>query len=198
MNEKLEFSEIHYSELKNGAKGVALGEEEVFLEVTKRRGAWKLRLVDLAADRLVTAWLVLKDLEDLRSVYKAKPLRNCLKHWSNFDEIIEKILIELQGHESEWMKEDDGEQGNSVENVTVNHEVKQRSLELLKDPLLLCTISTALHEDLGLVGETKKRTSNILDNDNLQTGKPCEPEIQQPRKHRQDHYRYTYGSTFST
>jgi len=147
--------EISYSELKNGSKGIALGEEDWFLEVS-HKDAWKLRLVDLAADELLTAWATIHDLEDLRSAWRTKAIRERLKQrWENYSNIVENILIELQEQESEWVKEENGEQESLVENVAVNPEVRQRALELLKDPLLLCRISKVLHEDLGLVGETK-------------------------------------------
>ena len=134
--------------MKNGAKGIALGVEELFLEVVRKGKAWKLRLIDLAADRLLTAWTTIHDLEDLRSTYKAKAIR---AHLSN--QTIERVLIELQEHEGEW-SDHDGETAETEKEET-SPEIVQYAQELLENPKLLYQIKKSMDE--WIVSENRSK-----------------------------------------
>jgi hypothetical protein len=113
----LGMSEIRFAELKNGDKGVALGEDDWFLQVNRENGLWKFRLLDLAANEALTAWISLKESEQLRFSTRAKPIRERLKQrWSNVSQIIEGILINLQeneGWDSVFNNEDEEGEENS-------------------------------------------------------------------------------------
>lgn len=102
---KLELSDIQYSELKNNAKGVMLGEEQLFLEVKRKGKLWQLRLRDMFTNDNLTAWISVLSLEDLRQSRRCSSIRHKLKQqWSNYVDVIEKILIELEAHKEEWKK----------------------------------------------------------------------------------------------
>jgi predicted transcriptional regulator len=148
---KADLSEIRYSELKNGAKGIALGQEDRFIEVIRKSKAWKLRIVDLAADRLLTAWTTIHDLEDLRSGYKAKAIR---AHLSN--QTIERALIELQEHEGEWNEHE----GDTAETEEASPEIIQYAEELLKDPKMLYRVKKSL--DKWVVSEDRSKLLQFI------------------------------------
>jgi hypothetical protein len=103
---------VRFSKLRNGPKGIAIGEEDYFLITEKGRdGKWRVQLYDLVGNRPLTAWVSFYDFEDLR---KKKIIKDTLKqHWEGSDQIIERVLIELQGNISKW-GESDEEEGQQV------------------------------------------------------------------------------------
>lgn len=98
----LDLAQVSFGLLKNGAKGVAIGEEELFLDVERRNGKWRLRIEDLQENRFLTAWVTLADIEDLRVSRRAKCIRDALKRWRNSSAILETIIMEIQAHENQW------------------------------------------------------------------------------------------------
>ena len=103
--------EVSFSELKNGAKGVSIGEEDIFIQVTKKKKLWKLKVQDMFSNDPLTGWVKLLDFGDLRHSRRAKPIRDILKnHWSKqVGKIVEQIIIQIEGHKSEWQTKKKGQ-----------------------------------------------------------------------------------------
>jgi predicted transcriptional regulator len=134
MATELKRDEVTYSELKSGIKGIGLGEEFLFLQVERKRKLRRLRLMDLFSGDYLTGYVKLIDLEDLRHSRRGKPIRDELKaHWQNVDEIIEKILIEIESHEEEWRNKKRKET-TSEEKVDFDESIVEKAWNLLRDP----------------------------------------------------------------
>lgn len=119
MTGKLELSEVTYGERGNNVKGVMLGQEELFLEVRRKGKLWQLRLQDLftgeSGPRQLTAWFSFLRLEDLRRSPKYKTLRDKLKGLTNHgDDVIEKVLIEIENHKEEWIVKEKPKDGQNA------------------------------------------------------------------------------------
>lgn len=128
----LDLREIHYSELKTNIRGVMLGEEELFLEITKKRKLWKLKLRDMFTQESLTAWVKLLDLEDLRRS-RGKPIRGKLQtRWQNIAEITERILIEIEENRNEWEKKSTSTEVDSKQQFT--EDIMEEAWNLLRDP----------------------------------------------------------------
>jgi hypothetical protein len=99
-------------------------------------------------------------ISSLDSLTNRKALAKSLNlEEDNVHQLAAKILEEHSPSSNKTVEHTDSSEAREVE---VNAEVKQRAIELLKDPLLLCRISKALHEQLGLVGETKNALLTYL------------------------------------
>ncbi len=105
---ELDLKDVCYSKLDRGIEGVSLGQEELFLEIARQEGKWRLRVLKLFSEKVeqVTAWVTLLNLETLRSSSNAKPIRETLKEkWENSSKILEKIIIQIENHVDQLEKE---------------------------------------------------------------------------------------------
>jgi len=152
---KLDLSEIKYSELKGGTKGISITDDSLFLEVKKERKKWCLRLVDLYGEYTpLTGWVKLSEIGDLRRI-RGKPIKDALEQWINVNNILERILAVIDEHEEAWSPKDVEEEAEPQfsEDVEGNIEVEvsriveaENQLEALKP-----------HLDNVLVGEDKEK-----------------------------------------
>lgn len=76
---------------------------------------WLLQLIDLSSNDRLTGTVKLLDLGDLRHSRRAKPIREKLKtRWSNTDNIIEKVLIEIENRKEEWATKEKPEEARGA------------------------------------------------------------------------------------
>jgi len=97
--------DVAFSELKNGVKGVAIGEENLFLIVEGAKRGLRLKLIDLWSEaEPLTGWMSLSKVEALRTVAQANPLRRELqrRYGANAQTVLEKVIIALEENEPEW------------------------------------------------------------------------------------------------
>ena len=97
--------DVHYSPLKSGQKGVAIGPEELFLSVDRDGEKWSFRLLDLLDEPgILTSWITLKDPEHLLTSNRAKPLRDWVARWhhENVGRILDQVIREIQCQADEW------------------------------------------------------------------------------------------------
>lgn len=101
--------EVSFSELKNSAKGISIGEEDIFIQITKKKKLWQLKVQDMFSNDVLTGWVKLLDFGDLRHSRRAKPIREVLKkRWpKHFSKIVEQVIIQIEGHKSEWQAKKD-------------------------------------------------------------------------------------------
>jgi hypothetical protein len=164
--------EVAFSQLKDGVKGVAIGEEELFLEVERLGKTMRLRLYDIFDEmQSLTGWFTIRSPEHLRFLPQTKPLRAILedKYGSQANLLLEAIIGTIQDHAEEWpLKEPENKAEGEIESkgppieVEVDAETVKRAEELLRDPLLLCKVVDVLHGELGLVGETRNALLTYL------------------------------------
>jgi len=103
--------EVSFSELKNGSKGISIGEEDIFIQITKKKKLWKLKVQDIFSNDDLTGWVKLLDFGDLRHSQRAKVIRNLLKNrWpKHISKIVEQIIIQVEEYESEWQTKKDSQ-----------------------------------------------------------------------------------------
>jgi predicted transcriptional regulator len=104
-NKDQELPNVAFSQLKNGLKGVALGEEDLFVAVEQAKKGLRLKLIDLWGDQEpLTGWMSLSKVEDLRIAAAANPLRRELRqrYHVKAPEVLEKLIITLQENEAKW------------------------------------------------------------------------------------------------
>jgi len=89
---------IEYSELKDGRKGVGIGEESLFLEInfSCKWKRWGFRLWDMRERHYISEWVNLKSPEKLKRNRKAKPIRDVL------GDDLKRVVAAIQQHEERW------------------------------------------------------------------------------------------------
>ena len=159
-NSDLNLPAVKFSCLKDGSKGVAIGEEDWWIYVERNQSHWRFRLYDLNDPEYMdplTPWLRLKDPQELLVKREAKILRKYFEErWGkeNVLKILGKVVSVLQDSGEEFsspeMDKEDSEfvSENLDGNVRDDPEIQQRALELLKDPTLLWRINKALDSQL--------------------------------------------------
>jgi len=116
---RLSRSEVAYSELKDGRKGVSLAEGNYFLHVW-RKGKWHFKLYDSDCQQALTGTFTLKSIEGLKTSPKATGFRSYIRHnWSNPHEIVEWIIAEIEEHLDEWLEP-------QLKNVKVESQEEER------------------------------------------------------------------------
>jgi len=162
--------EVRVSVLRDDTKGVAIGEEHLFLTVKRTSQRWKVKLYDLhGGKQALTAWITVQDIEDLRVVKAAKALRDHLKreYGDNWSIVLEMVISVVQDNPDEWKPEEGseaekeetkGESGHQAKEV--DPEIVKEAQELLRDPALLYHINKAL--DSRLCGEYENRLVMVL------------------------------------
>lgn len=157
--EDLGLSEIKFSQVDN-RKGVAIGEEYWFLEVSRKGRTWRLRLVDIFGEQYqpLTAWVKVLHFGDLRRT-RGKPIRSQLKTWKNSQDILERVLIILQDNRERWFETEEDEE--SEERVELSDYVENQIEAELDRIRQASNKLDALepHFDNILVGETKTKKS---------------------------------------
>ena len=155
MSEELPLSEVSFTELKGNRKGVTLGEEDLFLEVEKHGKTWKFRLVDMFADEVLTSWKGVADLEDLLYAKRTSIIRSKIKQrWSNYKEILEKILLEVENHLEAW-EEKQKEEESVKFSETVEAKIQAELNKILEAENQLEALEP--HLDNVIVGETENK-----------------------------------------
>ncbi|MDI6813840.1 MAG: hypothetical protein QMD10_09915, partial [Desulfitobacteriaceae bacterium] len=164
--------EVAYGKLKDGTKGVSIGEEEFFLAVERKGKLWRFKLFTIFGEwRALTGWMTVSDVEHLRFYTGAMPLREFLKKefGDKAPTVLERIIMTIQDEALRWQPIEASEatektaKSESDEPVReVDPAVVKQAEELLRDPLLLCRITDVLHEEIGLVGETKNALLTYL------------------------------------
>jgi len=103
--------EVSFSELKNNTRGISIGEEDIFIEITKKKKVWKLKVQDMFSNDVLTGWVKLLDFGDLRHSRRAKPIRDVLKkRWPKHStRIVEQVIIQIEGHKGEWQAKKKGQ-----------------------------------------------------------------------------------------
>ena len=127
---------IEFTELKDGAQGITIDEENLFLAVKRKGKLWKFRLIDIFGGwNPVTAWISLLDPERLRSTIAAKPLRQLLKnnYNSNAPQVLENIIGLIQDN-AEELQIKKLKQPPSDENADFNENIVEKAWNLLRDP----------------------------------------------------------------
>ncbi|MHA1632674.1 MAG: hypothetical protein ACTSXC_07725, partial [Candidatus Freyarchaeota archaeon] len=129
--------EVTYSELKDGSKGVSIGEEELFLAVKRKGERWSLRLFNMFGEQqALTGWMTVKDVEHLRGFLQARPLRERLEaeYGDRAREVLERVIMTLQDHAEKWQLEEAPEvgekQGESIQAAPDGAEARRILREL--------------------------------------------------------------------
>jgi hypothetical protein len=99
--------EITYATLKNGLRGIAVGEESYFLELEYHAESltFRARLRDIEGDgRILSTWASMNDVADLRNGRNCEGLRNVLANeFTNAKAIMEQVLVQIDVHRKQWM-----------------------------------------------------------------------------------------------
>jgi len=130
--ETLDFPSISFTVLGNGQKGIRLGLEDWFISVEKLKKKWKLRLIDLAANcEPVTGSCYIKEVDELRTNNRnTKGIRTALKRrYENYEEIIEKVIIELEENKEKFEKSEKSEKSEKQVYGLPAEEDVQKELE---------------------------------------------------------------------
>lgn len=120
------------TELKNGERGVSIGEENLFLNVEYKEPTWRFRLIDLHGGyHPRTAWIRTKDPCDLRSSFKAKILRDILKAECKDEDphVLELVIGVVQDHEQKWKppnEETEAEETYDEDVVRIANEILEK------------------------------------------------------------------------
>ena len=162
-----EVPRVYWSALRGGVEGIALGCEEYFLDVrSDGEGRLRVQLLNLMEpDRVkpVTAWIRLRQPEDLRVSRHADLFRKILKRAfrEHGDEVLERIILLLQEHaeDSNGLNEAVGEESSPLDGEVegrIDEEVKrileaQNMLEALKP-----------HLDRVIVGEDENKQAILV------------------------------------
>lgn len=97
---------VKFKVLDNGRKGVAIGDDDLFLEVKRKGKAFRFKLIDLFNGEALTPSKGLPTLDDFEHSKRLSIIRDQIKHrYENFDRIFEKILIEIEDHLQEFTEE---------------------------------------------------------------------------------------------
>jgi len=111
MKDKLDIETIAYDVLGNDQKGLDIT-SDYFLTVKKKNNLWILQVLSkglkIEPITAITGYVKLSNIEDLRTSRKTIPIRNFCKNWKNWEEIIEKILIEIDAHEEVFTFQKEG------------------------------------------------------------------------------------------
>lgn len=141
--------DIQYDEIA-GSKGIAIGESEFFLEVDRKGKLWCFRLLDISPQNLspITGWVKLLHIQDLRRKRIAKPIREWAKRFAkaealNVDEIIEKIIIAIEGRIYVWQSDKD--EPSDHENTEFDESIEDQARALLRDPAFFYKIGGVFH-----------------------------------------------------
>jgi len=111
----LKRGEVRYSGLKDGRKGVVVGEEDIFVHA-EFNGKWRFRLYDMFTGDSLTGPLSLKKPEGLRLPVLNKPFKNALKkRFSNVEEVLEWIISEVEDHKDEWLSKEESNEDETEE-----------------------------------------------------------------------------------
>jgi len=119
------------TELKNGERGVSIGEENLFLNVEYKEPTWRFRLIDLhGGHHPRTAWIKAKDPGDLRSSFKAKILRSILKteYKDKGSQVLELVIGVVQDHEQKWKPPNEETEAEE----TYNEDVTSKANEIIE------------------------------------------------------------------
>jgi len=160
MSEELPLSEVSFTELKGNRKGVMLGEEDFFLEVEKHGKTWKFRLVDMFAGEVLTSWKGVADLEDLLYAKRTSIVRTKIKQrWSNYKEVLEKILLEIESNLEKWEEEKKEEESVKF-SETVEAKIQAELNKILEAENQLEALEP--HLDNVIVGETENKKAAFV------------------------------------
>ncbi|MEM3618510.1 MAG: helix-turn-helix domain-containing protein [Candidatus Bathyarchaeia archaeon] len=196
--------EVRFTELKDGRKGLMLGEEEYFVKV-QYNGKWRLQLLDAFTMEALSCTVKLKDYHDLPFSPRAKLLREALKtHVKGEHDILNRIVFEIECNEHrfyegstpdvEKLKGAEGlkaSKGGEAEAFNIERFLVTKPLtdgekaqyareaeDRLRDPKLLDWVGSVL--DYRIVGEEKAKKLLFLIALSPKTGEPQAAIIQGP------------------